>query len=127
MNPFELIALKQKVGQEYADEVAMFVLVRFDAAKRGLLGAVDYNFISRHLVQAQYIFARLKAPTQLALAKAAGMAWGKAGERQTALLDLTTGEYNAVRAGLRAYLGALPRIECNTYLQACNVADQAMK
>lgn len=88
---------------------------------------MGYNFISRHLVQAQYIFARLKAPAQLETVKAAGMAWSKAGARPTETLDLTTSEYNAVRAGLRAYLLGLPKIERNTYLQACNVADQAMK
>lgn len=127
MTPFELIALKQKVGHEYAEEVEMFVLIRFDAAKRGLLDAVGYNFISRHLVQAQYIFARLKAPNELLLAQLAGTAWIKAGARPTDTLDLTTSEYTAVRAGLKAYFRALPKIERNTYLQACNVADQALK
>jgi hypothetical protein len=79
------------------------------------------------LVQAQYIFARLKAPNELLLVQLAGTAWGKAGARPTDTLDLTTNEYTAMRAGLKAYFRALPRIERNTYLQACNVADQAMK
>lgn len=124
---FELIALKQKVGQEYADEVALFVLIHFDAAKRGKLGPIGYNFISRHLVHAQYIFARLKAPAELLLVQLAGTAWGNAGARPTETLDLTTTEYTAMRAGLKAYFRALPRIERNTYLQACNVGEQAMK
>lgn len=127
MNAFDLIALKQKVGKEYAEEVELFVLIRFDAAKRGLLGAVGYNFISRHLVQAQYIFAKLKAPNELLLAQLAGTAWIKAGARPTEKLDLTTNEYMAMRYGLKAYFRALPRIERNTYLQACNVADQAVR
>lgn len=127
MTPFELIAFKQKIGQDYADEVALFVLCHFDSARRGLLGNIGYNFVSRHLVQAQYIFARLKAPAQLEIVKKAGNAWIKAASRPTEKLDLTTSEYNAMRAGLREYFRALPKIEVGTYRNACNVADQAMK
>ena len=126
MNPFELIATKQKVPQDYADEVALFVLIHFDTAKRGLCGVAGYNFVSYHLVAAQYIFARLKYPPGLERARNAGVAWGKAGARQTAFVDLTTQEYLAVRACLQAYLRAIPKIEVGTYRQACNVADQAM-
>lgn len=127
MSPFELIALKQKVGKEYSAEVELFVLIQFDAAKRGRLGPVGYNFISRHLVQAQYIFARLKEQKYLDLLRAAGTAWQKAGSRPTDHLDLTTTEYTAMRAGLAAYFKTLPKIEAGTYRQACNVADQIMK
>lgn len=127
MNAFDLIALKQKVGKEYAAEVELFVLIQFDAAKRGRLGPVGYNFISRHLVQAQYIFARLKAPEFLLLSRLAGEAWQKAGARPTDQLDLTTTEYTAMREGLAAYFKTLPKIEAGTYRQACNVADQVMK
>lgn len=126
MNAFDLIALKQKVGREYADDVELFVLAHFDAAKRGKLGPVGYNFISRHLVQAQFIFARLRAPEMLLLARLAGTAWQNAGARPGELASLTTTEYTAMRAGLRAYFRALPKIEAGTYRQACNVADQVM-
>lgn len=127
MNPFELIALKQRIGTEYAAEVELFVLAHFDAAKRGRLGAIGYNFISRHLVQAQYIFIRLKQQEALKLAQEAGKAWLTAGARQTAEADLTTGEYQAMRACLKAYFKTLPRIEVGTYRQACNAAEQVMK
>ncbi len=127
MTPFELIAHKQKVGSEYADEAALFVLCHFDAAKRNQLGPVGYNFISRHLVQAQFIFAKLKAPGMLQLARQAGDAWQKAGARPGELVGLTTPEYDAMRAGLRAYFRALPKIEAGTYRQACNVADRIME
>lgn len=127
MTPFELIALKQKVGKEYADEAELFVLIHFDAAKRGRCTAQGYNFISRHLVMAQFIFARLRAPEMLLLARLAGTAWQKAGARPGELASLTTNEYTAMRAGLRAYFRALPKIEAGTYRQACNVADQVMQ
>lgn len=127
MTPFELIALKQKVGREYADEAELFVLLHFDAAKRGRCTGPGYNFVSRHLVMAYFIGARLKSTAFMALAQAAGDAWRKAGERPTDSADLTTTEYNAVRAGLRAYFRELPRIEAGTYRQACNVAEQVMK
>lgn len=126
MTPFELIALKQKVGREYADEVALFVLVHFDAAKRGRLGAIGYNFISRHLVQAYFIAARLKDKEALRRIQAAGDAWRAAGGRPGDDASLTTGEYKAMCDGLKLYFRALPKIEVATYRQACNVADQAM-
>ena len=126
MTPFDLIALKQKVGREYADEAALFVLIHFDAAKRGRLEPIGYNFISRHLVMAQYIFAKLKAPEYLLLARLAGTAWQNAGARPGELVSLTTNEYTAMRAGLAAYFRTLPKIEAGTYRQACNVADQVM-
>ncbi|MES2352093.1 MAG: hypothetical protein V4641_31385 [Pseudomonadota bacterium] len=127
MMPFELIALKQKVGHEYADEAALFVLIHFDAAKRGALGPVGYNFISRHLVQAQFIFAKLRQPALLDVVRVAGEAWQRAGARPGEFASLTTAEYGAMCAGLRVYLRTLHKIEAGTYRQACNVADQVMK
>lgn len=126
MTPFELIALKQKVGTEYTAEVELFVLAHFDAAKRGLCTAQGYNFISRHLVQAQFIFARLRGDRVLPTVVKASDAWRKAGERPGEFASLTTTEYQLMRAGLRAYFKALPRVEAGTYRQACNVADKVM-
>lgn len=126
MTPFELIALKQKVGREYADEAELFVLIHFDAAKRGRCTAQGYNFISRHLVMAQFIFARLRQAALLDVVRVAGIAWQKAGARPGEFASLTTAEYAAMRSGLRAYFRALPKIEAGTYRQACNVADQVM-
>lgn len=114
-------------NREPADEVELFVLAHFDAAKRGRLGPIGYNFISRHLVQAQYIFARLKNPKLLALQQAAGATWQKVGARPDELVSLTTGEYLTLRVALNAYFKALPRIEAGTYRQACNVAERAME
>jgi hypothetical protein len=127
MNAFELIAMKQKVSREYADEVELFVLAHFDAAKRGKLGPIGYNFVSRHLVQAQYIFARLKNPERQQLVRLASEAWLKAGARPTDTADLTTQEYTAMRGGLKAYFRALPQIEAGTYRQAVNIAEQVMR
>jgi hypothetical protein len=127
VTPFELIALKQKVGHDYADEAALFVLIHFDAAHRGQLGAIGYNFISRHLVQAQFIFAKLRQPALLDVVRVAGEAWQRAGARDGEFASLTTAEYGAMRAGLRVYLRTLHKIEAGTYRQACNVADQVMQ
>lgn len=127
MTPFELIARKQKVGHEYADEAALFLLIHFDAAHRGKLGAIGYNFISRHLVQAQFIFAKLRQPTLLDVVRVAGEAWQRAGGRPGEFASLTTVEYGAMCAGLRVYLRTLHKIEAGTYRQACNVADQVMQ
>ena len=127
MTPFELIAMKQKVGREYADEAELFVMIHFDACKREALGPIGYNFISRHLVMAQFIFAKLRAADRMALVLKASEAWRKVGGRPGDLASMTTGEYLAIRAGLNSYFQALPRIEAGTYRQACNVADQVMR
>lgn len=127
MHPFELVALKQKVGHDYADEAALFLLIHFDAAHRGKLGAIGYNFISRHLVQAQFIFAKLRQPALLDVVRVAGEAWQRAGGRPGEFASLTTAEYGAMCAGLRVYLRTLHKIEAGTYRQACNVADQVMQ
>lgn len=126
-NPLVLAAMKQKVGREYADEAELFVLIHFDAAHRAALGPIGYNFISRHLVMAQYIFAKLRQPALLDVVRVAGTAWQRAGARPGELASLTTAEYGAMRAGLRVYFRALHKIEVGTYRQACNVADQVMK
>lgn len=127
MTPFELIARKQAVGREYADEVELYVLCHFDAAKRGRCTGPGFNFVSQHLVMAFFIGARLKSAPLMAVTQAAGEAWNKAGNRQTECADLTTGEYAAMRAGLRAYFRALPKVEAGTYREACNVADRVMQ
>ena len=126
MNPLDLIAAKQHVGREYAAEAELFILVHFDAAKRGLCNGPGYNFISRHLCMAYFIGARLKSKPFMDLMMAAGDAWRHAGERPGAMASLTTGEYSAMRAALKAYFRALPKIEAGTYRQACNVADRIM-
>jgi hypothetical protein len=127
MTPFDMIHAKQRVGHEYADEAELFVLLHFDAAKRGQLAPIGYNFISRHLVMAQYIFARLKANDMLKVVQLAGLAWQNVGGRPGKLVYLEDAEYAPLCAGLRAYFRALPRIEAGTYRQACNVADQVMQ
>lgn len=127
MTPFELIALKQKVGPEYAADVELFVLLHFDAAKRGRVTPQGFNFVSYHLVVAQFVFARLKATDFLNRVRIAGRAWQKSGARPGEHASLTTSEYADMRAGLKAYFKALPRIEAGTYRQGCNVADQIMQ
>lgn len=127
MNPFDLIARKQRIGKEYAAEVELFVLCHFDAAKRGCVTAQGFNFVSYHLVMAQYIFARLKCDSYLKLARAAGEAWQKSGARPGEHASLTTTEYAAMRTGLKVYFRTLPQIEAGTYRQGCNIADQLMK
>lgn len=126
-NPIVLAALKQPVGREYADEAELWIWIHFDAAKRGVLAPTGYNFISRHLVHAQFIFARLNQPQLLEAVRRAGMAWAHAGDRPGHLVSLTTREYTDVRAGLRAYFRALHKVEVGTYREACNVGDRAMQ
>jgi len=126
MNAFDLIALKQKVGEEYADEAALFVLIHFDAAKRGRCSDSGYNFISRHLCMAYFIGARLKSPQFMKMVDEAGQAWRKAGARPGQEASLTTGEYQVVGKAINRYLRLLPKLEAGTYRQAHNMAEQVI-
>lgn len=127
MNPFELIARKQLVGAEDTSQIELIVLLHFDAAKRGQCTNPGYNFISRHLIMANYLAVRLKSKSFQTITNCAGEAWRKAGERPTAALDLTTKEYRAVRAALGVYFRHLPRVEVGMYMEANKVAERLMQ
>lgn len=126
INPIDLLTKKQWIGQKDTDKIELPVLVHFDAAKRGRCTNAGYNFISRHLVMASYLSVRLKSKGFQQITNAAGEAWRKAGLRPTGELDLTTKEYNKVRAALGVYFRHLPRVEIGVYMEANKVAERLM-
>lgn len=126
INPLELLVKKQLIGKEDTDKIELPVLLHFDAARRGRLNNPGYNFISRHLVMANYLAVRLKSKSFLTIAECAGRLWSKAGLRPEHDLGLTTKEYRAIRACLGVYFRHLPHVEIGVYIEANQVAERLM-
>lgn len=126
INPLVLVGLKQRVGQEDADLIALPVLAWFDAAKRGLCTATGCNHLTTHLIIASYLAARTKSKKFHDIVTAGYAALGKAAARPTDLLDLTTKEYATLRLAIGWYVRALPLVEVAVLNEACRVAEKAM-
>ena len=126
INPLLLVGLKQKVGQEDADLIALPVLAWFDAAKRGQCTATGCNHLTTHLIIASYLAARTKSKKFHDIVTAGYAALAKAAARPTDLLDLTTKEYATLRLAIGWYIRALPLVEVAALNEACKVAEKAM-
>lgn len=122
INPLEIIAAKQKVGRDEADKIALPVLISLDAAKRGQAPSVLANTLTEHLLMAVTIFSKAGNRPLYDCAAKAWMALCKACARPTVLLDLTTGEYAAIRVAIAYYLRALPNLEMCVLLYAASNA-----
>lgn len=123
IDPIVFLTKKQLIGQEDTDKIELPVLAHFDAAKRGRINNAGYNFISRHLVMANYLAKRLKSRSFITISDCAGTLWGKAGSRPGEVVSLTTKEYSAIRACLGVYFRHLPYTEIGMYNEACQVAE----
>lgn len=111
LNPLGVLAGKQLVGQEEGDKTALLVLIALDAAKRGAAPASLANSLTEHLLTSAAIWSQQGSRR---LYDKAVLAWThlrKACARPTALLDLTTGEYAAIRLAISYYVRALPKLE----------------
>lgn len=126
INPLVLVGLKQRVGQEDADLIALPVLAWFDAAKRGQCTATGCNHLTTHLIISSYLAARTKSKKFHDIVTAGYAALGKAAARPTELLDLTTKEYATLRLAIGWYVRALPLVEVATLNEACRAAEKAM-
>lgn len=126
INPLLLVAAKQPVGQDDADEIALPVLVHLDAAKRGQCTASGVNHLTLHLIIASALASKTRSKAfHDACTKAYSML-EKAARRPTDLLDLTTTEYQALRTAFNWYLRALPKVEVMTLNGACKIGYQFM-
>lgn len=127
LNPLAVLVGKQLVGQEDTDAVSMPVLTCLDAAKRGLATNGQANTLAQHLLTAQAIWARMGNQSLYTESIAAWNALGKACRRPTQTVDLTTGEYAAIRAAISHYLRALPKIEIALYSYSTTIARAEME
>lgn len=126
-NPFALIAGKQLVGESDAAAIEFPLLTCLDAAKRGAATGRQSNTIAQHVLQATVIWARMGNRALYDEAVAAWDAISRACARPTEALDLTTGEYKAIRKALGHYIRALPRLEVALLSYACMTAVAAME
>lgn len=111
INPLMLIAAKNKPDQESVDKIHMIALVALDAAKRGKCPNALANTLTEHLMVGVLMWSRMGNRPLYDRAVAAWTAMGKACQRPTELLDLTTTEYQAIRQALQYYLRAIPQME----------------
>lgn len=125
-NPLDLLAMKQKVGQEDADKTALPVLIHFDAAKRGRCTVAGAYLLTFHLICASYMARRLRRPVFHRQVTAAYAALGKASARPTELLALTTTEYHAIRPVLAKYLDDMPSFEVGMMAEAAQAASKEL-
>lgn len=123
-NPLDLLAAKQLVGHADADATALVVLIALDAAKRGLAPAALANTLTEHLLTSAAIWSQLGNKRLYDKSVVAWAALLKACARPTALLDLTTGEYAAIRLSIAHYVRALPELEVGVLAVAY---DKAMR
>lgn len=124
LNPFELIARKQRLGEEDANTMVLPVLLYLDAAKRGRADITASNGLAQWIAMAQIIASKIVHRPMYDIACGAGQALYRAAGRREALLSLTTGEYIALRKLMAVYLRVLPQLELQMMVAACARADQ---
>lgn len=124
MSAFDLIALKQPLGRDDADRMSMPALLYLDAAKRGAGTAAIENGLIRVVVIAQSIGSIKRNKKFYDLACAGGRALFAAAARQRELLAFTTGEYQAMRTMVAAYVRALPQLDVGSFVMAARRADE---
>jgi hypothetical protein len=110
-NPLDVLVAKRLIEPEDVDKIAMLVLIALDAAKRGVAPASLANTLTEHLLTSAAVWSHHGNRRLYDRSVLAWRALRKACARPTALLDLTTGEYAAIRLSISHYVLALPRIE----------------
>lgn len=126
-NPLDLLAAKQAVGREDADATALVVLIALDAAKRGMAPASLANTLTEHLLTSAAIWSQQGNRRLYDKSVLAWTALRKACARPTALLDLTTGEYAAIRLSIAYYVRALPKLEVGVLAVAYDKALRQLR
>lgn len=127
LNPLDVLGAKQRIEPEDVDKIALAVLVSLDAAKRGEAPASLSNTLTEHLLASAAVWSQIGNRRLYDVAVIAWKAMLRACSRPTALLDLTTGEYRAIRMAISYYLRALPKIEAGTLAAAHAKALQQLR
>lgn len=125
-NPLQHLYGRQKLGQEAADECALVMLLSLDAAKRGAGTMHQSNQLCLYLLTALRIWGRTKKTGLHAEAVKGWHALVSACQRPTERLDLTTGEYMALRGALNRFINLLPQIELAIFTEALDAAYNHM-
>lgn len=125
-NPLFTLICKTRVGQDKADELALPTLVYLDAAKRGACPHAGYNSLATTLLTAASIASQTHSKRFYDMVHSAYNLLVKAGLRPTALLDLTTAEYQSIRSALAWYVKSLPMVEVGVLSKAYARAEAMM-
>lgn len=127
IDPLALIAAKRKIEPDLADQLALAALLALDAAKRGAAPAPVANTLTEHLLTSVAIWSQQGNKPLYAAGAKAWQALIKACARPTVLLDLTTGEYAAIRLAIGYYVRALPMLEIGVLVAAQQKALQRLR
>lgn len=119
---FDLIAVKQRIDPDDVYSVELAVLLALDAAKRGAAPAPVANTLTEHLATSAAIWSQMGNKPLYTAAAEAWQQLRKACMRETVLLDLTTGEYAAIRKAISYYVRALPKFEVGAFTRAQGIA-----
>lgn len=125
-NTLLLFGAKQLVGQADADAIALPLMIHLDAAHRDAGTDAGCNFMARHLIVASLIAARTRSQAFYEQVQEAFAMLKKSAARDTKRIDLTTGEYTALRAAFAVYLQALPKVEVGLMAEAWRVATERL-
>lgn len=117
-DPLDLLAAKRRIDADTVDQLALAVLLALDAAKRSAAPASVANTLTEHLLTSVAIWSQTGNKPLYLIGAKAWQALIKACARPTELLDLTTGEYAAIRRAISYYLRALPQIEIGVLVAA---------
>lgn len=117
-DPLELLAAKRLIDADTVDQLALAVLLALDAAKRSAAPASVANTLTEHLLTSAAMWSQMGNKPLYLIAAKAFTELRKACLRPTVLLDLTTGEYAAIRRAISYYLRALPQIEIGVLIAA---------
>lgn len=127
VNPIAVLGAKQRLGEDDAKQFALIPLIFLDAAKRGKCPHAGYNTLATTILAAASIASQTRSKAFYDLANRAYGLLVKAGMRPTDSLDLTTTEYNAVRAVISWYVRALPTLEIGIFSRAYSLAKKTME
>lgn len=127
LNPLEVLALHQKVGQEDTDAIALPLLLHLDAAHRGRGNTASADFLFQHLVTAQIMASRAGNRVIYNLSMNAINALVKAIARPTDTLSFTTGEYQAIRKCIAVYLRVMPTATVKAVAYAGHKAVEVLR
>ena len=117
-NAFDLIAVKQRISEEDVFMIRMAVMTALDGAKRRAATGRMANTLSLHLLTACGIWSQMGNKPLYDEGARAWRAHSNALQRPTDLLDLTTGEYAAIKLAIRHYVLALPKLEVGVFNRA---------
>lgn len=126
LSPLDVLVAHQKVGQADADSIALPLLIHLDIAHRGKGDANCANFLTKHLIIALTLGSKAGNRAFYDMAGAAYDALRKACSRPTDTLSFTTGEYQAVKTLVAAYLRIIPGVTVLAMNHACANAQRIL-